>query len=482
MPSRRKPIKPPSKVNPAKRKPAKRKKPRANHADPPHRPPQEDNVENPHQRRGPRPLALHLLTTEIAWKSLRAALPALSAGLLRWPASLASEAASLRAKLLAENPVLAGQAPADLRNALAEAIDRAGERRLLAFTAGVRAYRDHPYRRGLSEPPIVWRDGTTRLLDYGTRGRKARLAVLVIPSLVNRAYVLDLTARTSLMRHLASQGLRPFLVDWDAPGPLEKTFGLDEYIAGRLSGALDAAMAAQGGPVAVLGYCMGGDLALALALRRPHDVLGLACLATPWDFQADGPLTAPLDPAMAANLRATFEAMPECPIDLLQAMFASLDPFLVNRKYRAFATTAEGRNDGNDELFVAIEDWVNDGVPLAAKVASQCLVEWYGENAPALGRWYVAGQAVDPRGLRCPALVIVPARDRIVTPASAMALATAIPHAQCLSVPSGHVAMIVGDQAPRLTWQPLVAWLNALSPSPGPAAKRSRGRGKRSSA
>lgn len=446
-------------------------------------------------RSGPRPLALHLLTAQAAWSSLRAALPALGAGLPPlntgqpgwgvpgWLADLVSETESLRANLFAENPDLAGRNPADLRHALTEAVDRAGERRVLDFTAGVRAYRDHPYRRrDLPEPPVLWREGTTRLLDYGTGGKRPRGAVLVIPSLVNRAYVLDLTARTSLMRHLATQGFRPFLVDWDAPGPAEKTFGLDDYIADRLEGALDAAVAAHGGPVAVLGYCMGGDLALALALRRPKDVSGLACLATPWDFQADGPITTPLDPIAAAQLTAAIAAMPEFPVDLLQAMFASLDPFLVNRKYRAFAKTI-GKNDRDDEaLFVAIEDWVNDGVPLASKVASQCLVGWYGENTPALGRWWVAGTCVDPARLHCPALVIIPARDRIVPPKSAMALAAAIPQAQCLSVPSGHVAMIVGDQGPRLTWKPLVTWLSSLSAKSKPTAKRSRGRTKRKSA
>lgn len=442
-------------------------------------------------RSGPRPLALHLLTAQAAWSSLRAGLSPLNTGqpgwgqpgweLPGWLADLVSETESLRANLFAENPDLASQNPADSRQALAEALDRAGERRVLDFTAGVRAYRDHPYRRDLPAPPVLWREGTTRLLDYGLRGQKGRGkrprgAVLVIPSLVNRAYVLDLTARTSLMRHLASQGFRPFLVDWDAPGRAEKTFGLDDYIADRLESALDAAVAAHGGPVAVLGYCMGGNLAVALALRRPSDVSGLACLATPWDFQADGPIATPLDPIAAAQLTAAIAAMPEFPVDLLQAMFASLDPFLVNRKYRAFAKTI-GKSDREDEaLFVAIEDWVNDGVPLAAKVASQCLVGWYGENAPALGRWWVAGTCVDPARLRCPTLVIIPARDRIVPPKSAMALAAAIPQAQCLSVPSGHVAMIVGGQGPRLTWKPLVDWLSTLAPAKAAASKRSRER------
>jgi polyhydroxyalkanoate synthase len=428
----------------------------------------------------------------MAWGSLRAALPALEARQLPWPAPLADQLENLRAEFLAGDLSRESQSPADRLSHLGGAIDRAGERRMLDFTAGVRAYREHSYRRDLAEPPAIWRDGTTRLLDYGAPRGRSRGAVLVVPSLVNRAYVLDLTEKTSLMRHLARQGFRPFLVDWDAPGPGEKSFGLDDYIAGRLEGALDAAVAAHGGPVAALGYCMGGNLALALALRRPRDVTGLACLATPWDFHAAGPISAPLEPPVAANLAAAIAALPEFPVDLLQAMFASLDPFLVNRKYRAFGASLkkQGTRDASrtkhkaagikaedaDTLFVAIEDWVNDAVPLASKVASECLVGWYGGNAPLHGRWQVAGRAVRPSELQCPALAIIPARDRIVPPASAMALAAAMPQAQIMTVPSGHVAMVVGEHGPRLTWDPLVEWLASLAGGMRSASTRNKPR------
>jgi polyhydroxyalkanoate synthase len=256
-------------------------------------------------------------------------------------------------------------------------------------------------------------------------------------------------------------------------------------------------VAAHGGPVAALGYCMGGNLALALALRRPRDIAGLACLATPWDFHADGPIRAPIEPAMAASLAGAIAALPEFPVDLLQAMFASLDPFLVSRKYRAFArgvasapkraTRAAAAGESRDTLFVAIEDWVNDGVPLAAKVASECLIGWYGANAPARGEWRVAGEPVRPAALNCPALAIIPERDRIVPPASAGALAAALPDCRALRVPSGHVAMVVGEHGPRLTWEPLIAWLGSLEPARRankrtagprkPVTKRSRTRG-----
>ncbi len=119
-------------------------------------------------RQGPRPLPLHLATQIATLVSSRAALPSLKNGSLAWNPRLRPAAEQLRDVL--------GQTDA-------EAFDRAlvaeAGRRMGGFLKGVDAYRSHPYRRRLKDPPIVWRDGTTRLLDYSKTGAKgpALLAV-----------------------------------------------------------------------------------------------------------------------------------------------------------------------------------------------------------------------------------------------------------------------------------------------------------------
>ena len=107
------------------------------------------------------------------------------------------------------------------------------------------------------------------------------------------------------------------------------------------------------------------------------------------------------------------------PVDLLQSLFALLDPWGVADKYRGFARLPQ--DSERARLFVALEDWLNDGVPLAAEVARACLGEWYGENAPARGNWRIAGLPVDPRARspsrpssRCPAATASCRRNRPV--------------------------------------------------------------------
>ncbi len=405
---------------------------------------------SPPPRAGPRPLPLHLARATSVWSSSIAALPLAKSGSLPWSARLAEQAAALAPSL--EN------AAAD---ALGAALAGEAARRLGQMLAGIEAYTDHPYRRPFQDPPVLWRDGATRLLDYGARRRKPfDVTALFVPSLVNRAYILDLAKRRSLMRHLAGHGVRPLLVDWGAPGEAESGMTLTDYVAGRLDAALDAALEVSGGPVAVVGYCMGGLLALALALRRSADVSGLALLATPWDFHADNAAHARLLGAAEAPLTALVEACGELPVDLIQALFTALDPNLVANKFRAFARLDPASDEA--AFFVALEDWLNDGVALTAPVARECLVDWYGRNTPARGCWRIDDTPVRPGDLDMPALVVVPKRDRIVPPASAAALAEAIPGAERLVPPSGHIGMVVGGAGPRHLWRPLADWLRRL--------------------
>ncbi|HEX9489145.1 MAG TPA: alpha/beta fold hydrolase [Stellaceae bacterium] len=404
------------------------------------------------RRLGPRPLPLHLASAATAWASSRAALALLRSGSLPWKPELARAASALR-QSVADVP------PDDF----AAAVDAELRSRADIFLRGLERYRRHPYRRALVDPPVLWRDGSSRLVDYGPTGGAP---VLVVPSLVNRAYILDLAEGKSLLRYLAGVGLRPLLVDWGRPDATERRFNLTDYIAGRLEAAGEAAAMAAGTPVAVVGYCMGGLLALALAQRRPRLVSCLALLATPWDFHAERPGQARLLGELAEPLARGFVALGEVPVDVLQMLFAALDPLLALRKFSRFAALAEGSAEERD--FVAVEDWLNDGVPLALPVALECLGGWYGDNTPGRGRWQVAARPVLPARVAVPSLVVVPAQDRIVPPATAAALADGLRGSDRLTPPLGHIGMMVAREAPAAVWQPLARWLlghGALRPS-----------------
>jgi polyhydroxyalkanoate synthase subunit PhaC len=392
----------------------------------------------PDRRLAPRPLPAHLISALGLWLSSRAALPFWKIVSPPWNAT----ARRLR--------TLADEIDAFGFEAVATALDGELSRRATAYIDGLEAYRRHPYRRSAAAPRVLWQEGSTRLLDYG--GDRTSPGVIIVPSLINRYYVLDLLPERSFLRHLANAGLRVLVVDWGEPGPSEQGLDLSGCIA-RLDHAFTVAARERG--LGVIGYCMGGLLALALGLRRQQQLACLALLATPWDFHAERILQARRLDVLADYLTAL--DVDVVPVEIIQSLFFMLDPFLAERKFVRFAALDPASEAARN--FVALEDWINDGVPLSIEVAQECLRSWYGDNTPSRGLWQVAGIKVEPQHFRRPALVVIPNRDRIVPPASAAPLAAAIPDATPLRPALGHIGMMSATHAPELLWEPVVQWL-----------------------
>lgn len=382
-------------------------------------------------RRGPRPLLLHLTLAMLRSSASVASSTSLNPG---WPNS--------NARAVLDALAAAGQRDAFPHAVLLEALRQDAD-----LVAGILAYRRHPWRRAVPPVAAIWREGGSTLLDHGGTGP----VLLVVPSLVNRSWVLDLSEQRSMLRWLATHGLHPILLDWGTPGPVELDFSLSDYV-----NRLDRALAVLDQPVILAGYCMGGLLAVASAQRNKALVCALALLATPWDFHAPDPERAARVAACVDLLEPVLALGQGMPVDALQSLFALLDPWGIAAKYRAFAHLPP--DSPKAERFVALEDWLNDGIALAEPVARECLTGWYGANAPMLGTWRIDGEPVDPGRLSCPAFVAIPSRDRIVPPESAEPLARLIPGATRHAPAAGHVGMVAGASAERALWRPLRDW------------------------
>ncbi len=325
------------------------------------------------------------------------------------------------------------------------------------MVAGIRRYREFTWARPETRAPVIWQAGTARLFDYGARQpRSPRPPVLLVPSLVNRSHVLDLMPGRSLAAYLTRRGLRPLVLDWGDPDTDERRFTLDDYFTDRLLPAFEVARALGAGPVPLVGYCMGGLLTLALAQHCRADVAGLALLAVPWDFHAEREAQAKHLAALVGSWLPGLAAGGLLPVEGLQTLFALNDPYLAYRKFSRFADMDLEAEETRH--FVALEDWLNDGIPMAWDVARTCFLEWYATNATVKGAWALGGEVIDPHALDLPSIAFLPANDRIVPPGSAGALAAALPDATTVPLSAGHIGMVTGSRRKAL-WQPLSRWL-----------------------
>jgi polyhydroxyalkanoate synthase len=411
-------------------------------------------------RLGPRPLPLHLATE--GWL-----LQMSFAGLMPGSEPSSNDSPLLKPirQLAAEH---ANQNPETFTQdwphgldvvAFVDALTREAKARMDRLLEGVSRYQTHTFQRTRPAPLPIWTHGAATLRDYG--GPTDGPAVLVVPSLINRAYILDLAEDRSLLTSTAKSGVRTFLLDWGAPGELERAFGMDDYITRVMIPALEHVATLTKSKPRLAGYCMGGTLTTALAVMRPDLISGLALLAAPWDFHADSGASRHFLTTFRPIIDGMIAAQGCASVDFLQAMFASLDPTLVGRKFRGFAS----RDMATDaaQRFVELEDWLNDGVPLVARVARQCLFGWYSENQTLNKTWSVGGTIIDPAQITVPTLAVIPSHDRIVPPDSAKALAARIPNCKVMTVDLGHIGMMAGSSAPNLLYAPLAKWLIDLA-------------------
>lgn len=331
--------------------------------------------------------------------------------------------------------------------------------RMLRMLAGIRKYHEHPYRRLPSVRSVVWSDGTMRVLHTPVTGA-SKGAVFLIPSLINGADILDLLPEHSFVDWMAARGFETFLLDWGDLAADEAAQSFDTLFACRILPAFESARIRSGrARLGVLGYCMGGTLAAALAYLKPRHVEFLTLLAAPWDFHAGDQSLATRVRLWAPGGRSMAESLGRLPVDWLQILFASVDPLMAAHKFIRFADLSDETLSAR--IFVAVEDWLNGGSDLPAGIARACFQDWYTDNVTARGDWRVCGQATDPGALSFPALVVASAADRLVPRESAMAFQDAMPAGLCatLAPPCGHIGMMAGRACIAQVWEPVALWM-----------------------
>lgn len=313
-----------------------------------------------------------------------------------------------------------------------------------AALAGLRVYQRAPRPAPLARP-VATEAGRARLLQCGNEGPP----VILVPSLINPARILDLGPDQSLLRFLGGAGFRGLLLDWGHPTPGESQLG----IAGHVEHYLVPLIEAVGEPVHLVGYCLGGTMAVAAAAIAGPRIRSLALLATPWHF--DG-YPAPARETLAAlwqSTRKETEQLGMLPIEVLQTAFWSIEPERTVRKYAALAQ--HGDDAARIARFVALEDWANDGAPLTLAAGRDLFEDFVELDLPGRGLWRVGGITVLPERLGCAVHQITAAADRIA-PAE-----TALREVLTSASPAGHVGMVVGSMARAHCWDVLLQWLKS---------------------
>ncbi len=339
--------------------------------------------------------------------------------------------------------------------------------KLATMLNGLEAWQNHPVKRILRAPPVISQLGSAKLLDFGQIPEAIHPngpPVLVLPSLINKSYILDLSAENSFLRTLAKNGLRPILLDWGPPNVEEAGFDINAYITKRALPALNEIEASCAKPVAIVGYCMGGTIAAAISQIHPKTA-SLVTIGAPWDFsKATG------NQLLLQNAGAIDDGKPlgkvltdlgnifgAIPFEFMQYLFAALDSEKFLSKFEGFAALEPSSKAA--EKFTLVEDWLADGSPISMPTAKNLLLDWHVKNQISDGKWRLHNQSICAGKIKVPSMVICGKTDNIAPLSSTMPLAEGILNSEILCPDTGHVGMIVGSNAPKTIIHPIVKFL-----------------------
>lgn len=281
--------------------------------------------------------------------------------------------------------------------------------------------------------------------------------VLLVPSMINRWYVLDLRKGASVAEALVNAGLDVWCLDWGVPEAHDRYFTWADALA-RLDRMMRRVLRETAKPkVTVLGYCMGATLSSVHAAMNPDKYAGFINLLGPIDFTKAGMLATMTDPRWF-DAQAVADAGNVSP-QQMQSGFKLLRP---TQDAAKVVTLIEKAFDPVfKESFEALDAWANDNVAFPAAAYTTYIEDLYQQNLLVQGRHHVGGKRVDLKAITCPLLTIAADKDTICPPNAAVAINTAVSSkdTKVLSVPGGHVGAVVGSKAADKLYPALITWM-----------------------
>jgi polyhydroxyalkanoate synthase len=321
-----------------------------------------------------------------------------------------------------------------------------------------------PYIHGPASPYEVVSEGPlARLLKYPARpdAPKKVVPVVVVSSLINRYYVLDLLPEISVFSLLQARGFDIYVLDWKPVGDLGPSLRFSDYVDGAIAAAVaDAARLHGVEKTHLVGYCMGGTMAAMFAALQPERLKTLTLLGTPIDFHASGQLaTWTRRELFDADL--LIDAVGNMPPLLMQSGFKGLNP--ADAFFKILRMFLEAGDEQRVRHMVALESWLEDNVAFPGGVYRDYIRGLYQDNALQRGDFLVGGRPVRLGNITAPLLNVIALRDHICRPPSSRVLASLVSSTEkeAFEFDTGHIGMTTSRRALAELWPRVIAWLEA---------------------
>ena len=321
---------------------------------------------------------------------------------------------------------------------------------------------------GQTPKAVIWTKNKAKLYHYEpTVEKRFRVPVLLVYALINRPYVLDLMPGNSFVEYLVGHGFDVYMLDWGIPGDEDKNLTFENYVLDYIPQALKKMLRnSHAEEYSLFGYCMGGTMTAMYAALFPGKPLrNLILLTAPTDFTPDEMgLYGLWTSERYFNPDAVVDAFGNVPPEFIDTGNRMLKP--VTNYVGTYVTMWDRILQGKSmDTWLAMNKWVNDGVPFPGEAFRQWIKEFYQQNKLIKGELKLRGHRVDLSKITCPVLNIAGKKDHICTLPQAEATMSHIgsEDKEFYVLDAGHVGLMTGSDAKKHLWPKIRSWLELRS-------------------
>lgn len=317
---------------------------------------------------------------------------------------------------------------------------------------------------GLTPKETIYEERRLKLYRYkSTAQKKHKTPLLMIPSLINGYYILDLLPDYSLVNFLVKEGFDIYIIDWTEPEYDEKDIPFDYYINGYIDNCVEKIRNLNNiEKLNILGYCIGGNLSMIYTALHPDKVNSYINLAAAIDFEKGGILRKWVDKEVI-NIDRLVEAFGNIPTDIMDMVFPWIKP---SEKFKATAVLLKNpKNTAYARLYKAIMQWREDNVAFPGKFAKRFIIDLYNENQLINKKFKIDNKIVDLQNITCPILNVIGLKDYITPPESTRPFNSVVGSNEKdeLVIDGGHLDIVLNINVRQSAWAYLKDWLEKKS-------------------
>ena len=281
--------------------------------------------------------------------------------------------------------------------------------------------------------------------------------VLLVPPLAAPATCFDLRRGNSMVEHLTSLGYPTYLVDYGPIGFDDRALGLEHWVDSVLPAAAGSVLwDADADYLHVVGWCLGGIMALLSIADERIPAASVSLIASPFDFtqvRLMRPVRQIADITSGAMGTALYRALGGAPAALVGAGFrlTSIDRYLTRPLVLA------SRLDDSDFLAQdeAVERLMRSMLAYPGRTFGQLYHRFFRVNELSGGRLKLSYREIDIRNVHAPVLAVAGTTDVLAPRAAVHHVGGMLPNAAEVRLetsPGGHLGVLTGRAAPATTW------------------------------